>query len=74
MAGFHLLVMAFLFSAASVFAPKRVHSWMVGLILGLSGVLLWVVWGQRDEVYQETKSALETLANEFIEKSGIRKP
>lgn len=73
-AGFGLLVMSFFFSAASVFAPKSVPKWVFVLVLGLSGVLLWVVWSNRNEAYQETKSALEKLASEFIEKGEIQKP
>jgi hypothetical protein len=73
-AGFHLLIMSFLFSTASVLAPKGRRPWLVVLILGLSVVLFWVVWSQRNEAYRETKFALEKLAKEFIEKGEIRKP
>jgi hypothetical protein len=42
-AGFHLLIMSFLFLAASVFASKIVRAWLIVLTLSLSGVLLCVV-------------------------------
>lgn len=73
-AGFHLLIMSFLFSIASIFAPKSTSPWRVVLTLGLSSVLLWLVWIQRNESYQETKTVLEKLVSEFIEKGEIRKP
>ena len=73
-AGFHLLTMSFLFSAASVLAPKNVRAWLAVLTLSLSVVLLGVEWSNRNETYHETKSVLEKLANEFIEKEEIRKP
>ena len=63
-----------MFSTASVFAPKSVRPWLVVVVIGLSGVLLWVVWSQRNETYQETKAVLEKLASKFIHKGEIRKP
>jgi hypothetical protein len=73
-AGFHLLVMSFLFSTASVFAPKNAPSWRVVLTVGLSTVLLCLVWIQRNESYQETKTVLEEVAKEFMEKVESHEP
>lgn len=73
-AGFKLLTVSFLFSTASIFAPKKSRTWLVILLLGISGALLWQIWIQRNESYQETKSMLEKLANESINKVESNKP